>query len=180
MLLWSEFNPWSRNKDLTSCAEQPKTNKPKTLLPSASSPPQSSLPPIPYPGLLKPPEVPGELCSPTFISLLVTLDSVNTNTIYCELVTPVLERTRTLTTPPSELQENELLCVYLLTWLSPHWTMLSLGRRSASYSSLNHQRGRIINLARAEFPASANKCEVELHPEYPSWEGKCLKCEVLH
>ena len=31
------------------------------------------------------------------------------------------------------------------------------------YSSLNHQ-----HLARAEFPASAKECEVEIHPEYPS------------
>lgn len=43
------------------------------------------------------------------------------------------------------------------------------------HSSLNHQ-----HLARAEFPASAKECEVEIHPEYPSWEGKCLKYEVLH
>jgi len=82
---------------------QKQTNK-KTLLPSASSPPQSSLPPHPLP---RPPgatEVPSELCSPTFISLLVILDSVYSNTTSFELATPSLERTRTLPTPRSELR----------------------------------------------------------------------------
>lgn len=153
----------SRETKISQVVQSSQKQTNKTPLPPCIFTSSLHYPLILYPGLLEPPEVPSELCSPTFISQLVTVDSVNSNTTSFELVTPSLERTRTLPTPPSEFRQNELLCVYLLTCLSPHWTMLALGPRSPSYSSLNHQ-----HLARAEFPESAKECEVEIHPEYPS------------